>query len=288
MYDATPTARGPAGAAAALLFFLAVPAAAQQRPLVTEDPETIGAGRILIEGGFDYSFDQFYPASGLKGDLLRLPLLGVSVGLSSIAELQIDAGVRNRLTIEERLAAPLAGDLTIDGDSTSDVEDIVIATKIRIASETTGRPAMGVRLATKLPNASNERGLGLDTTDFLATFLIGKTVESVRIVGNAGLGILGDPTDGSNQNDVLLFGASVARAIAEGVELVGEINGRLSTRSGTPPPGTESRATIRLGARLTRGAGRIDGAILLGTTTRDPDFGFAAGYTHVFNAFQVP
>ena len=28
-------------------------AAAQQRPLVTEDPEVIGAGRILLEGGMD-------------------------------------------------------------------------------------------------------------------------------------------------------------------------------------------------------------------------------------------
>ncbi len=28
-------------------------AGAQQRPLVTEDPETIGAGLVLLEGGFD-------------------------------------------------------------------------------------------------------------------------------------------------------------------------------------------------------------------------------------------
>ena len=38
---------------AALLCALFLPAAAsaQQRPLVTEDPETVGAGRVLIEGG---------------------------------------------------------------------------------------------------------------------------------------------------------------------------------------------------------------------------------------------
>ena len=35
--------------------FAAAPAAAQQRPLVTEDPETIGAGRMLVESGVDYS-----------------------------------------------------------------------------------------------------------------------------------------------------------------------------------------------------------------------------------------
>ena len=32
-------------------------ASAQQRPLVTEDPEPIGAGRVLIEGGIDYAHD---------------------------------------------------------------------------------------------------------------------------------------------------------------------------------------------------------------------------------------
>ena len=30
------------------------PAGAQQRPLVTEDPEPIGAGRVLLEGGIDF------------------------------------------------------------------------------------------------------------------------------------------------------------------------------------------------------------------------------------------
>ena len=73
--------------------------AAQQRPLVTEDPETIGPGNILIEGGFDSQRDVFYPASGLRGDLFRFPTLGVSFGFSSILELQVDGGIYNRLSI---------------------------------------------------------------------------------------------------------------------------------------------------------------------------------------------
>ncbi len=40
-------------AAVLALFGLTSPAWAQQRPLVTEDPETIGAGNVLIEGGVD-------------------------------------------------------------------------------------------------------------------------------------------------------------------------------------------------------------------------------------------
>src|SRR5439155_3697561 len=148
---------------------VAGPAAAQQRPLVTEDPETIGAGRILLEGGIDYAHDQHYPVSGLTGNLWRAPTIGISVGIGSIAELQIDGGINQRLTITQRVPAPLSSQLTITGDSTRDVEDTIVATKIRIFPEAAGRPAFGIRFATKLPNASNEKGLGLDTTDFFAS-----------------------------------------------------------------------------------------------------------------------
>jgi len=263
-------------------------ALAQQRPLVTEDPETIGAGRLLLETGFDYSRSMEYPASGLEGHLLRVPLIGISIGLSSIAELQIDGGLYNHLNITSRSPAPLAGMVTATGDTTSSVEDTVIGTKVRIAGETASRPAFGVRFATKLPNASNESGLGLDTTDFFASFLIAKTVQSVRVVGNVGLGILADPTRGDQQNDVLTYGVSFARAMTQQAELVGEINGRISTRSGEPPPGTESRGVARFGARYTIGSWRTDGAVLFGLTSTDPSFGFSAGFTYVFNAFRVP
>src|SRR3954462_2321634 len=148
--------------AVCVLSALAGTAAAQQRPLVTEDPEPIGAGRVLLEGGIDFALHQEYPVSGLKGDLWRLPTLGISVGLSSIAELQIDGGFYNLLHIEERRTAPLSSLVTATGDTTHDVEDIVVATKIRLMAEGPGKPALGIRFATKLPNASNESGLGLD------------------------------------------------------------------------------------------------------------------------------
>jgi hypothetical protein len=102
------------------------------------------------------------------------------------------------------------------------------------------------------------------------------------------LGILGDPTQGANQNDVLTYGISLARAVKEGVEVVGEVNGRASTRSGTPPEGPESRAIFRLGGRFTRGTVRLDAGILLGVTSLDPSFGFTAGATWVFKGFSVP
>ena len=272
----------------AALVLQPVLAFAQQRPLVTEDPETIGAGRLLIEAGLDYGRSVEYPASGLEGNLFRFPLIGISVGLSSIAEIQIDGGLYNRLSITSREDAPLSDMVTATGDSTSSIQDMVIGTKVRIAGETASRPSFGLRFATKLPNASNESGIGLDTTDFFASFLIAKTVQSVRIVGNVGLGILGDPTRGDQQNDVLTYGLSFARALTQAAEVVGEVNGHVSTREGDPPPGTESRGVARLGARYTIGSWRADGAIVFGVTSRDPSFGFATGFTYVFNAFQIP
>jgi hypothetical protein len=261
---------------------------AQQRPLVTEDPETIGAGLVLLEGGIDQQRGVFYPASGLQGNLLRFPTLGVSFGLSSIAELQIDGGLYNRLTITSREPAPLSGMLTVTGNRTHDVEDIVVATKIRLLPETASRPAVGVRFATRLPNAGNESGLGLDTTDFYVGVLMGKTVQSIRVVGNVGLGILGDPVRGDRQNDVLAYGFSVARAVRQGLEVVGEINGRLSTRSGQPPVGTESRSAMRVGGRFTHSTVRVDAGLIVGLTSHDPSVGLTAGLTWVFKGFTIP
>src|SRR5215208_4964285 len=110
---------------------------AQQRPLVTEDPETIGAGRLLLEAGVEYDRDVIYPVSGLRGNLLRLPLFGISIGVSSIAEVQIDQASFSRMTIESRRPGPLTDLVTATGSSTTDTDDLLIGTKIRIAPEGT-------------------------------------------------------------------------------------------------------------------------------------------------------
>lgn len=266
----------------------AAPGSAQSRPLVTEDPETVGTGQILLEGGLDFAKEATFPASGLQGTLWRLGTFGLSVGVSPIAEIQLDGGVRNRLSITNRVAAPLGHMLTVDGDRTSDIEDVVIGAKVRFLPEGARRPSMAVRFSTKLPNAGNESGLGLDTTDFHFGIATAKTVESVRVVGNLGFAILGDAGRGDRQNDVLTYGLSVARAVATGLEVVAEINGRANTRSGVPPVGTDSRSALRVGSRLTRGPVRFDGAFLFGLTDQDPTWGLTAGFTWVFNAFRIP
>ena len=124
--------------------------------------------------------------------------------------------------------------------------------------------------------------------DFFQSLLAAKTVQSVRLVGNIGFAILSDPTRGDRQNDVLTYGFSLARAFSQAAEIVGEINGRLSTRRGTPPPGTETRATMIFGLRYTRGAVRFDGGVFTGFTALDPRLGLTGGLTWVFESFLDP
>lgn len=265
------------------------PIFAQSRPLATEDPETVPVGNVLFEAGFDVSRSAVFPLPGLTGTLTRIGVFGFSFGVSSIAEIQIDGGLRNRLAIATRDPnAPLAGLLDAPNDSVGDFEDGRIGAKVRFAAETASRPAMAVKFTTKMPNASNESGLGTDTQDFHFGFLFGKTVRSIRTVGNFGFAILPDAVRGDRQNDVIEFGVSVARAVRPGIEFVGEVNGRKNTRSGQIITGTESRGVVRIGGRATRGAIRGDAALMLGVTEFDPSWGITAGLTWVFKGFDVP
>lgn len=263
------------------------PSAAQQRPLTTQDPETVGAGNVLLEGGLDYGTDVFYPLSGLTGNLLRAPLLGASIGVGSIAEVHLSGGLYDRLSVTNRVDAPYASETTFSGNTTHDRDDMVFSTKVRVVPEDASRPAVALDFATRLPNAKHHSGLGQDSFDFHVDALVGKTIQSVRVVGNIGLGILGAPTNPQVQNDVLDYGVSVTGAIKQGVDLVAEINGRANTRGVPPPVGTESRGEIRVGGRLTRGTIRYDAGLIFGMTPRDPSIGVTAGATWVFKAFTA-
>lgn len=270
------------------LLLCGTPAWAQQRPLQTEDPETVGAGRILLELGADYERDIYLPVSGLGGDVVTVPQVGVSVGVSSIAEIQLDAGLYQRMNIRDREAgAPFAKLLKLDGDTTSDVEDLTIGAKVRFLSETDGRPAMAFRFFTRLPNASNEAGLGKDVQDFGASIAFAKTVQSIRAVANIGMLILGNPLAPAAQDDLLSYSLSVARAISPRAEMVGEFVGRANFAN-IATPGAEDRGLLRFGARFTQGGVRVDAAVALGLTQRDPAVGLTGGLTWVFDAFKVP
>jgi hypothetical protein len=269
----------------ALFLGAAAGAHAQQRPLVTEDPETIGAGRVLLEGGVSFDKDQSNFAYGLEGDIEHIATLGVSIGAGATAEVQIDGGLYQNFDVNGRFKAPLENTtLLLPGNSASGFADIAVATKVRMLSESASRPALGIRFGTKLPTAEPEKGIGLGTADFFASFLIAKTVRSVRTVGNVGLIFLGDPAEAQQWVRALTFGASIARALTNEFEMVGEFNGRLPPFGELTPAGLESRGVFRLAGRYTYRMLRLDVGILAGFTERDPAFGITGGATYVIGS----
>jgi hypothetical protein len=268
-----------------LLFGVLVgnPALAQQRPVRTEDPDPVGEGKMLIEAGIDHTWAERFPVSGLEGNILRGPLLGLSSGMGASSEVQVDGLSWSRLAIGTRFDAPLSSIVESQGPSTASVDDIVIGAKTRLLRETATRPSIGLRFATRLPNAGNEKGIGTDTMDFFQSLLVAKSVGATRVVGNIGMGILSDPTRGDRQNDVLTYGVSVVRSLQR-VALVADANGWVSTRAGTPPPGTDTRGTLTFGLRYPRGHVRFDAAVYTGLTTSDDRSGVAGGITWTFDS----
>jgi len=260
----------------ALLAGQANPAPAQQRPLVTQDPEVIGAGRVVIESGVETGTNIWYPVSGLTGDRVAAPV-GLSLGLGTVAELQVDGGYQ-WLGIDRRDFAPLDSRVG-PGDRTSDVIDVTLAVKVRVLEEGARRPALGVRLATELPNASNESGLGLDTLNFVGTVLLGKDLAAFRVVGNLGVAVLSDVLQGSLQHDALVGGASVTYTIRPSIDVVGEFAGRQVLFADHAPIGAEPRGQVRAAVRYTRGDWRADAGLVVGTTRQDPDIGMSVGLT---------
>ncbi len=258
---------------------LARPALAQSRPLVTEDPETVPAGNLLLEAGFDHDRDAFYPASGLRGNLTRLGTFGLSIGVSSIAEVQIDGGLMNRLTIvDDDPLAPLAGMLDITGDSTQDIEDLSIGAKVRFVSETQAGPrwpfdsGRGCQTpATRAASASTRRIFTSGSPSARPSSPSGSSATS-------GSASSADPVRGDRQNDVLDYGISVARAVRRASSsLARSTAARTPARASRRSAPTAGRrcASAR---RFTQGPVRVDGALAIGVTERDPSWGFTRGH----------
>ncbi len=105
---------------------------------------------MLLEGGVDAARDAFYPLSGLKGNLIAVPTIGIVVGLNGIAEFHLSGGPFQQLSITERQPAPLASLVDTTGSTTRAVKDIEIGAKIRLMAEGDHRPAVAFRFSTRL------------------------------------------------------------------------------------------------------------------------------------------
>jgi hypothetical protein len=256
---------------------------AQQRPLVTEDVDIIPPGSVRLQVGIDFDQDAKFPLSGLTGDLTRVGVVGVNVGLSPNVEFQIDGVVQNFLSINRR--SPSAINLTVapNATGTNDTGDFRLSTKIKLRNETRRGPSFGFKFGVELPNSNQARGIGVNQTNAYGLILVGKKFgrdNRLNLFGNLGLGILTAPVNQFTQNDVLLYGLGGLFRINDRINLAGEVNGRASTRKGNAPLGTEAQSQARLGLQIKAAGLKFDFAGAAGLNRFSPRSGVTFGVTY--------
>ena len=255
-----------------------------QRPLVTVDPLLAEPGWLVVEVGAAFAHDREIPAAGLRGNVLRVPELTLRLNVARRVELRVDTGY-DVLFVHDRREAPLSDELDYDGESSSDIRDPVVSTLVRMRDESQRAPAIGLKIATRLPVASNQSGLGLDTTDFFLALLAAQDAAGLRWVANLGLGILEVPTAVTSQNDVLTYGFSVSRDVGSRIAVAAGVDGHVDL-SGQVHPGTEDTSVMRLGGRFGAGTSTIDAAVLIGLAEVDAPIAVTVGVTRAIRLFE--
>ncbi|HEV2883679.1 MAG TPA: hypothetical protein VGW36_02415 [Pyrinomonadaceae bacterium] len=264
---------------------------AQQRPLLTEDVDIIPPGSIRIETGIDFLQGAKFPASGLTGDLTRVGVIGINIGMSPNVEFQIEGVAQNFLSINSRGASAIPLTLQPGANSTNDVGDFILWTKFKLRSETKRGPSLGFRFGVGLPNSNQARGIGLNQTNAYGSILVGKKFGRdgrFNTFGNLGIAILTAPTELFSQNDLITYGAAGIFRINRQFSIAGEVNGRANTRPGNGPLGTESQAEARLGMQVRASGLRFDFAGIKGLTNFTHNSGVTIGVTYDTPSIFVP
>jgi hypothetical protein len=280
-----PSRRTLTRAAFALVFALAFghAARAQQRPLITEDVDVLEPGALRVQAGIDFMQDAKFPASGLTGDLTRVGVIGIHVGLSPNVEFSIEGVAQNFLSINTHAAAAFPLQIAPGAPSTHDTGDFRLSTKIKLRNETAHSPSLGFRFGMELPNSNQARGIGLNQTNAYGLILVGKKFGRdgrLNTFGNLGLGIYTAPTLLFTQNDMLLYGLAGIFRVNKSVNIASEVNGRANTRKGGAPLGTESQSEFRLGVQVRAAGLRFDAAGIKGLAGTSPRTGITFGITY--------
>ena len=277
------------------VFFLATAtiSLAQQRPLLTDDVDITPTGSIEIAAGVDFFQDAKFPLSGIKGDLTRVGNIRLRTGFASNVELQIEGTLQNYVAINSR--GPSAIPLNVTGNSTNDIDDFLISAKIKLRNETKYLPAVGLKFGFQMPNTDQAKGIGTNQINIFTKILLQKKFGSVvnktarfNAMGNIGLGIMTAPLERFTQNDLLLYGLAGIYRLTDTVNLLSEVNGRLNTRSGAAPLGTESIGQFRFGAQIKASGLRFDTAFAYGLTKFSPHTGFIFGVTYLSPSIFTP
>jgi hypothetical protein len=266
------------------------PAAAQDRPLQTSDAEIVAPGTMRAEVGFDFLQDVTFPLSGLSGDMTNVSAVDIRTGIGKIVEIQVQGMIQEFLSIKQQGASFVTLNLP-NSNSTHDVGDFSLWTKILLLSEEGRRPAVAFRFGFQMPNSNQTKGIGNNATNIYSEAILEKHFGKFTAFGDLGIAILTSPNAFYSQNDELIYGGAFRYSLNKRASLVGEVAGLYTPRKITPALlGTESRGQGRLGVQIMAGGLIWDFAAIAGLTKNDPHTGFTFGVTkdiQLFNRTKV-
>jgi hypothetical protein len=209
-----------------------IPLRAQRPVLFTENPNTVGEGRLSFLLGIEYlRKDKSIPLEA-PTRLLKIPAVRTHVGLGEIIDVLIDW--RGRLFAEQGT-----------GRHVSDWGDISVGNKINFLKETRSRPSLAMMYLVKLPNTSHDDLLGSNQIDFFLSFLAAKSFCDVHVRANLGLGILDDPEHPHSQLDIYTMSAALILPVGQEQEVFVEWAGFLGSHS------DQAKFTARAGIEAT-------------------------------------
>jgi hypothetical protein len=273
--------------AAAVTCLFAFAADAQDRPFRTTDVETVPAGDVRAQVGFDFLQDAGFPLSGLRGDETSVGVINLRFGISKIAEVELEGAIQNFLDVKSR-GASFVPNLSLTGvNSTHDTGDFALSTKIRFLRPSGKKPGLAFRFGFIMPNSNQARGIGTNTTNVFAMFALEEQLQKLKLMGDLGLEILQAPNALFTQNDVLMYGAGFSYPIHKRVNIVGEVNGLYADRRiNAALIGTQSTGQARFGLQINAGGFTWDLAGIRGLNKYDPRSGFTFGVTKEFHLFD--
>lgn len=268
-----------------LVLASAITAFSQQRPLLTDDVDITPPGSLQIGVGVDFFQNAKFPLSGINGDLTRVGDIRIRTGFSPNVELQIEGTLQNYLAINSR--GPSAIPLNLSGNSTNDFDDFTVSAKVKLRNETRLLPAIGMKFGFQMPNTDQARGIGTNQINVFSKIILQKKFGDVvdntpkfNAMGNIGLQIMTAPIERFTQNDVIIYGLAGIYRVTDRVNVLGEVNGRINTRSGAAPLGTESAGQFRIGTQIKASGLRFDTAAAFGLTKFSPRTGVIFGVTY--------
>ena len=277
----------------AILLGLATLASSQQRPLLTDDIDITPSGSVEISAGVDFFQNAKFPLSGIKGDLTRVGDIRIKTGFASNVELQIEGAIQQYVAINSRTTSPIP--LNVTGNTTNDFDDFTISAKIKLRNETKLLPAVGLKFGYQMPNTDQAKGIGTNQINIFTKIILQKKFGNIvnrtpkfNAFGNLGLAIMTAPLERFTQNDVFLYGLAGIYRLSDDVNIASEVNGRLNTRSGAAPLGTESIGQFRLGTQIKASGLRFDAAAAFGLTKFSPRTGIIVGVTYVSPSIFTP